>query len=85
LSGSRQPIALVEGKLAWVSPVGACKWCGELAEALGVYMDLSARQGVVAYSCAKHTENLAALIDGLSDGNVAAVATKDAPQREEMH
>jgi hypothetical protein len=85
LKQTRQSAVLTEGKLAWLWPVAACKWCGELAEAIGVYMDLGAHQVVVAYSCAKHTENLAALIDGLSEGDLTAVATKDAPQREEMH
>jgi hypothetical protein len=72
-------------KLAWVWPVASCKWCGELAEAIGVFMDLHLHQVVVAYSCAKHTENLAALIDGLSEGELEARHKKDAPRKEEMN
>jgi hypothetical protein len=61
---------------------GSCCWCGKPSEALGIYLDLRTGNLVVRHSCEIHTEDLVALIDGLTEGRLVESAKVPA---EEMN
>jgi hypothetical protein len=56
---------------AGVLSLTPCKWCGEIPIFVGLFVNATKDEIVLACACQKHDAHLISFIDGLTNGSLA--------------